>query len=141
MPSAIWMTAPIAFAFFTPLGLFWVYLLASGWPRVVSWWIAEPHGDPVLTGVDWLVTRTRRTTRERSVSRARLEAEGAAEPDRLYPGTWAELPDVDLVGVVIAPEAPAGTKARSSSRQTGWYTLGEPFDRRRPGSAFAPSIR
>ena len=129
VPSAILMTAPLAFALFTPLGLFCVYLAASGWVRVVSWWIAEPHGDPVLTGLDWLVARTRKTTRERTVSRARLEAEGAEEPDRLYPGTWAELPEVDLV-VVASRRKPGWQKGTFVITPDAWYTLGEPFDRR-----------
>ena len=128
VPSAIWMTAPLAFALFTPLGLFSIYLVVSGWARVVSWWIAEPHGDPALTGLDWLVRRTRHTTRQRSVSRARLDAEGAAEPDRLYPGTWAELPDVDLV-VVASRRKPGWQKGTFVITPDGWYTLGEPFDR------------
>ena len=131
VPSAIWMTAPLAFAFFTPLGLFSIYLLGSGLARAVSGWIAEPHGDPVLTGIDWLVTRTRTTTRERSVSRARLEAEGAAEPDRLYPGTWASLPDVDLV-VVASRRKPGWQKGTFVITPDGWFTLGEPFDRKTP---------
>ena len=130
-PMAISMLSPIAFAFFMPLGLFAIYLVASGWIRVVSWWIAEPHGDPVLTGIDWLVSRTRRTTQERSVSRARLEAEGAAEPDRLYPGTWASLPDVDMV-VVASRRKPGWQKGTFVITPDGWYTLGEPFDRRLP---------
>jgi hypothetical protein len=131
VPSAIWMTAPLAFAFFTPLGLFSVYLLVSGWARVVSWWIAEPHGDPLLTGLDWLVTRTRTTTRERSVSRARLEAEGAEEPDRRYPGTWASLPDVEFV-VVSARRKPGWQKGTFVITPDGWFTLGQPFDRQMP---------
>lgn len=131
VPSAIWMTAPLAFAFFTPVGLFSVYLLASGWARVVSWWVDAPHGDPVLTGIDWLVTRTRRSATEGSVRRARLGAEGAEEPDRLYPGTWASLPDVDLV-VVASRRKPDWLKGTFVITPDGWYTLGAPFDRQTP---------
>lgn len=131
MPSTIWMTAPIAFALFTPLGLFSVYLAVSGWTRVVAWWFAEPHGDPLLTGIDWLVRRTRTTTRERSASRARLEAEGAEEPDRRYPGTWASLPDVDFV-VVSARRKAGWQKGTFVITPDGWFTLGEPFDRKLP---------
>ena len=130
-PAAISMFSPIAFAFFTPLGLLSVYLIASGWVRVVSWWISEPHGDPLLTGIDWLVTRTRTTRQQRFVARTRLEAEGTEEPDRLYPGTWASLPDVDLVVVASRRKADwhKGTFVITSD---GWYTLGQPFDRKTP---------
>jgi hypothetical protein len=128
VPGTIWMTAPLAFAFFTPLGLFSLYLAASGWVRVVSWWVDEPHGDPVLSGIDSLARRTRTTKRERSVSRARLDAEGAEEPDRLYPGTWASLPDVDLV-VVASRRKPGWQTGTFVITPDGWYTLGEPFDR------------
>ncbi|MDO8677170.1 MAG: hypothetical protein Q7R30_01195 [Acidobacteriota bacterium] len=128
VPFAISIVSPIAFAFFTPLGLFSVYLVASGWLRVASWWVAEPHGDPVLTGLDWLARRTRRSAKEGSVRRARLGAEGAEEPDRLYPGTWASLPDVDLV-VVASRRKPGWQKGTFVITPDGWYTLGAPFDR------------
>ncbi len=131
VPAAISILSPIAFAFFTPLGLFSVYLVASGWLRVVSWWIAEPHGDPVLTGIDWLFHRTRRSAREGALRRTRLEAEGAEEPDRLYHGTWAGLPDVDLV-VVASRRKPEWQKGTFVITPDGWYTLGEPFDRQTP---------
>ena len=127
-PLAISILSPIAFAFFTPLGLFCVYLAGSGWLRVVSWWIAEPHGDPVLTGLDWLARRTRRSAKEGSARRARLGAEGAEEPDRLYPGTWASLPDVDLV-VVASRRKPGWQQGTFVITADGWYTLGAPFER------------
>ncbi len=131
VPAAIWMTAPVAFALFTPLGLFSVYLVASGFIRVVSWWVAEPHGDPVLTGIDWLASRTRRSAREGSERRARLDAEGAEEPDRLYHGAWAGLPGVDLV-VVASRRKPGWQTGTFVITPDGWYTLGEPFDRQTP---------
>jgi hypothetical protein len=131
VPAAIWMTAPVAFALFTPLGLFSLYLVVSGWLRVVSWWIAQPHGDPLLTFVDWIVRRTRHSAREGSARRTRLEAEGAEEPDRLYHGTWAGLPDVDLV-VVASRQKPDWQKGTFVITPDGWFTLGAPFDRRTP---------
>lgn len=128
LPAAVSMISPFAFAFFTPLGLFAIYLMASGLLRVASWWSAEPHGDPVLTGVDWLFSRTRRAVHDRSMRRARLKAEGVEEPDRLYVGDWAGLPYVDLV-VVASRRKPGWQAGTFVITPDGWYTLGPEFDR------------
>lgn len=131
VPAALWMVAPVAFAFFTPLGLFAVYLIASGWFRVVSWWIASPHGDPLLTGIDALYHRSRVSAAARSTQRERLEAEGTDEPDRRYPGVWADLPGVDFV--IVAARRKAGwTAGTFVITEEGWFTLGQPFDRPTP---------
>ena len=127
----MWMVAPIAFAFFTPIGLFAVYLVASGWFRVVSWWIASPHGDPLLTGIDTLLHRRRVSAAARSKQRERLEAEGAEEPDRRYPGDWADVPDADFV-IVAARRKPDWTAGTFVITPDGWFTLGQPFDRPMP---------
>lgn len=131
VPAAIWMVAPIAFAFFTPIGLFAVYLVASGWFRVVSWWIASPHGDPLLTGIDTLLHRRRVSAAARSKQRERLAAEGAEEPDRRYPGDWAGVPDTDFV-IVAARQKPDWTAGTFVITPDGWFTLGQPFDRPMP---------
>jgi len=121
----------VAFVFFTPLGLISVYLTASGAVRAVSSLIDEPFGDPILTGLDSLLGRTRRGMRDSYRRRARARAEGPEVSDRLFTGEWAGLPDVTCVLV-------------SSRRKTGWnpgvfvitsdqwYTLGEPFDLQMP---------
>ena len=54
IPSALYATAPLTFALFTPLGLFCAYLVLSGLVRIVASYIDEAHGDPILSGVDWL---------------------------------------------------------------------------------------
>ena len=131
VPAAIWMTAPVTFAFFTPLGLFSLYLVVSGWLRVVSWWIEQPHGDPLLSGADWLIRSTRRSAREGSARRARLEAEGVDEPDRRYKGNWAGLADADFV-IVASRRKPGWNKGTFVITPDGWFTLGEPFDRQTP---------
>lgn len=131
VPAALWMVSPVAFAFFTPIGLFSTYLVASGWFRVVAWWVGEPHGDPILTGLDTLIHRTRHSAAARSSQRTRTAAEGTDEPDRRYPGQWADLPDVDFVIVAARRKAgwTAGTFVITSD---GWFTLGQSFDRPMP---------
>lgn len=131
VPAALWMVAPVAFAFFTPIGLFAVYLVASGWFRVVSWWIGSPHGDPLLTGIDALVHRGRVSAAARSTQRERLEAEGTDEPDRRYTGDWADVPDADFV-IVAARRKPDWTAGTFVITPDGWFTLGRSFDRPMP---------
>jgi len=131
VPAAVWMVAPIAFAFFTPVGLFSIYLIASGWLRAASWWVASPHGDPVLTGVDALIDRTRRASAAREVRRSREREEGADQPDRRYTGEWADLPGVDFV-IVTARRKAGWTAGTFVITPDGWFTLGPPFDRPMP---------
>ena len=128
VPSAYMMVAYFGYLFLTPRGLFSLYLVASGLVRAVSAWIDEPFGDPILTGVDTLLHRTRRASVARSRHRERTAAEGADEPDRRYPGTWADLPDVDFV-VVAARRKPDWTAGTFVITPDGWFTLGQPFDR------------
>ena len=130
-PFASMLFAPVAFAFFTPLGLLATYLVLSGLARVFGSVTLNPFGDPLLTGLDHLVRGTRTRTHERSERRHREREEGADVPDRVYEGSWANLAGVDYV-VVSARRKPgweAGTFVITPDR---WYTLGTPFDMRTP---------
>ncbi len=128
MPPPLMLLTGFTFAFFTPTGLLCGYLMASGLIRAVSWWIDEPFGDPVLTGIDTLIHRTRHSAAARSSHRTRTTAEGTDEPDRRYPGPWADLPDVDFV--VVAARRKAGwTAGTFVITPDGWFRLGQPFDR------------
>ncbi len=131
VPAALWLVAPVAFAFFTPAGLFAVYLVASGWFRAASWWVASPHGDPLLTLIDTLLHRRRAAAAARATQRERTDAEGADEPDRRYSGAWAGLPGADFV-IVAARRKPDWTAGTFVITPDGWFTLGEPADRRLP---------
>lgn len=131
VPSGLAMTAPIAFVFFTPLGLFATYLVVSSFLRLAAASADETHGDPILTGIDWLARRTRGSHVERTARVERERLEGRAEPDRLYDGNWAGLPDVTYV-VVAARRKPEWTKGTWVMTSDGWFTLGEPFDRPTP---------
>ena len=131
VPSGYMMAAYFGYLFFTPRGLFSLYLVASGLVRTVSAWIDEPFGDPILTGIDTTLHRTRRASAARSSRRERVAAEGAEEPDRRYPGAWADLTGVDFV-VVAARRKPGWSAGTFVITPDGWFTLGEPFDRPTP---------
>lgn len=131
VPAALWMVAPVAFAFFTPLGLFSIYLVVSGLARAAAGWIDEPFGDPILTGVDTLFHRLRGTAVTRATERERLAVEGADESDRRYAGDWADLPGVDFV-IVAARRKTDWTAGTFVVTEDGWFTLGQPFDRPTP---------
>lgn len=130
-PAAIYMTAPISFAFFTPLGVFATYLVITSIVRIAASYIDEPHGDPILTGVDALARRTFGSHRQRTARAAREELEGADEPDRRYDGDWAGLTGVDYV-IVAARRKSEWQKGTFVITSDGWFTLGEPFDRPTP---------
>lgn len=131
VPSPYMLASYLGYLFVTPRGLISLYLVASGLARAVSSWTGEPFGDPILTGVDTVLHRTRTTSAARSVQAARTTAEGADEPDRRYPGAWADLPEVAFVIVAARRKADwtAGTFILTAD---GWFTLGQPFDRPMP---------
>ncbi len=131
VPGAIYATAPLAFAFFTPLGLLSLYLAGASFVRIVASYIDEPHGDPILTGADALARRLRTSHRSRTARAAREQREGKNEPDRLYAGSWAGLPEVTYV-VVAARRKADWTRGTWVITGDGWFTLGEPFDRPTP---------
>jgi hypothetical protein len=131
VPSPYMMVGFIGYLFFTPRGLFSVYLVFSGLARAVSAWTGEPFGDPILTGIDTLSFRTRGTAVARAAVRERLTLEGADEPDRRYPGAWADLPAVDFV-IVSARRKAGWTAGTFVVTGDGWFTLSEPFDRPTP---------
>jgi len=131
IPSALYAMAPITFLFFTPLGLFAGYLALSGLVRVVGSYIDEAHGDPILTGVDWLGRRLFTSQKEKAARVERAKLEKTDEPDRRYSGEWAGLTGVDFV-IVSARRKPGWTKGTWVTTDDGWFVLGEPFDRPMP---------
>jgi len=126
------LPAFLGYVLFTPRGAVSLYLALSGFFRTVSWYVEEPMGDPLLTGIDSVVRRSRATHRTRSERTARERLEGADEPDRRYDGEWAGLPDATYV-IVAARRKPGWSKGTwVMTENDGWYTLGEPFDRPTP---------
>jgi len=131
VPSPYMIVAYLGYVFFTPRGLFSLYLVGSGLARAVSGWIGEPFGDPILTAIDALIHRMRGAATKRASHRQRLAAEGADEPDRRYAGAWADLPGVDFV-IVTARRKAGWTAGTFVITPDGWFTLGQPFDRPMP---------
>jgi hypothetical protein len=132
IPSALYATAPLAFAFFTPIGLFCTYLVFSGFARVVASYVDEAHGDPVLSGADWLGRRLFTSRQQRTVRVERARLERTDEPDRRHDGEWAGLTGVDFV-IVSARRKPGWSKGTwVITNDDGWFVLGEPFDRPMP---------
>jgi hypothetical protein len=112
-------------------GVLSLYLTFTGMLRAIGWLVDEPFGDPILTGLDSLISRGRVSQRQRSARVAREKLEGNDEPDRRYPGEWAGLPDVAFV-IVAARRKPGWTKGTWVITDDGWFVLGEPFDRPTP---------
>jgi hypothetical protein len=125
------LPAFLGYVFFTPRGLFSLYLTITGLLRAVAWFVDEPFGDPILTGIDSVISGTRRSHRVKSERAARERLERANEPDRLHDGEWAGVPDATYV-VVAARRKPGWTKGTWVITNDGWFTLGEPFDRPTP---------
>jgi hypothetical protein len=137
MPAAqvTWISSfflPFTFAFFTPIGLFSTYLTFSGVVRMISVFVDDARGDPILTTIDSVARRlwTRRQRRAATNTRERLE--GVDVPDVLVTGAAAGFPDVDLVVIASRrkPEWDAGAIVVTDEK---WFKLGTPEDRQMPG--------
>lgn len=131
VPMALYATAPLAFALFSPLGLFCTYLVFSSFVRIVTAYVDEPIGDPLLTLADAVTQRRSTRKQHRAAAAARTKLERGDEPDRRYDGEWAGLTDVAFV-IVSARRKPGWTKGTWVITPDGWFVLGEPFDRPMP---------
>src|SRR4029453_6201725 len=112
----------------TPPGWLTLYLVGSGGVRAGAAWFDDPVGDPILTGLDYLLygQRERRTARNEQRTRATLE--GPETRDRVLSGATAGIPGCDLVVV-------------TARRKAGWelgvvvytadacYRIGDPVER------------
>lgn len=131
VPAGVYLTAPVAFALFSPLGLLATYLVVTSLFRIVSSYIGEPQGDPILTGVDAIARRSFGSYRQLTADASREKLEGADQPDQRFEGEWAGLTGVTFV-IVAARRKPEWTKGTTVITRDGWFTLGEPFDRPTP---------
>lgn len=134
LSQRLWTAPPmmiqvyISYVFFTPRGLFSLYLVATGFIRYGSWFVGDMMGDPILTLLDSTWRRLLRKQHDDRARKDRLALEKDDEPDRRYGGEWAGLKDIDFV-IVSARRKPGWTKGTYVMTSDGWYVLGEPFDR------------
>jgi len=131
VPYGVSVLTLFIFIFFTPTGLFALYLTASGTLRAISAWFDDPSGDFVLSGLQWAATTMFEKNRRERGQIARERLEGADAPDVLQTGAWAGLPDADYVVLAARRKAEwnAGAIVLTSS---DWYKLGVPFDIQTP---------
>ena len=130
-PPPLMMAAYFGYVFFTARGLISLYLTLSGFVRCAAWLVDEPIGDPIIGGLDAVISGSRQSHRLRVERDARGRLEGADEPDRLHDGAWAGVPEATYV-VVAARRKPGWTSGTWVITNDGWFTLGEPFDRPTP---------
>jgi hypothetical protein len=128
---AVSMFALPAFLFFTPLGLFTLYLFVTGLYRSIACAVGDARGDPLLGlahfGVSTLVLRRR----QRVAAEVRAAQEGADAPDVLLTGREGGAPEAAFV--VVAARVKDGWELGTFvMTEDAWYRLGDSFDRRFP---------
>jgi hypothetical protein len=116
------------FLLLTPLGWLTLYLIGTGLLRGVAAWVYDPFGEPILTGIDYVISRgwTRRVTRKASETREELE--GPEVADRVVSPAAAGIPDCDFA-IVASRRKPGWERGLAVFTQDGCYRLGEPVER------------
>ncbi len=97
------------FLFLTPLGWATTYLGTTGALRLASAILDEGLGDPILTGLDTMLVRSRRGTRRTLEGLQREAMEGPEMPDRIASSAQLGITAADFVIV-------------ASRRKPGWDT-------------------
>jgi hypothetical protein len=126
--SAFGGLAIFEFLLLTPLGWLAMYLLGTGTYRAIAAYFDDPFGEPVLTGIDYLVSRgwTRRATRKAIGTREALE--GPEVADRVVSPAAAGIPDCDFA--IVASRRKAGwERGVAVFTQDRCYRIGEPLER------------
>lgn len=118
-PAAFTALALPLFLFTTPAGWLTMYLAVTGLVRAIAPVLDDGLGDPILTGIDTILARTRRGTRRRLEHMQREELEGPAMPDRIMSAQTLGVagdfvivssrrkPDWEKGTVVMTPDATA----------------------------------
>lgn len=116
------------FLLLTPQGWLTSYLLGTGAYRGIAAYFDDPFGDPLLTGIDYLVSSgwTRRAARKAAVTREALE--GPEVADRVVSPAAAGIPDCDFA-IVASRRKPGWERGVAVFTQDGCYRLGEPVER------------
>ena len=122
---------PLTFVVATPIGAVTFYLVITSIFRIITAWVDDPQGDPLLTIGDWLLFRQKEKREVRQKKELRESLEGAEVHDRLVTGAKAGIPDAELV--VIASRVKAGwVKGAYIITSDKWYRLAEPVHRDTP---------
>jgi hypothetical protein len=116
------------FLFLTPTGLVTLYLIGSGATRGAAAWFDDPIGDPLLTGVDTLLSSGRARHHRDTEQRRRDALEGPEVPDRAVTSAAAGLPGCDLVIVASRQKAGWGNGVTVFTADAA-YRIGEPVER------------
>ena len=126
VPYGVSVLTLFIFLFFTPTGLFSLYVVVSGTIRAIAGWLDEPEGDLLLTAVYAATSRLAGSHRATRAQRTRERLEGANEPDRLVTGDSVDVA-ADYVVVASRRKAEwlAGAIVMTSEE---WYRLGAPKD-------------
>jgi hypothetical protein len=110
------------FILLTPAGWASTYLGLSGTLRGIAAAVGEPLGDPLLTGIDALVSKSSRDYRTRAATRARESLEGPEVPDRSVRGSQVGIPAADLV-IVAARRKPGWDVGTAVDTGARWFRL------------------
>jgi hypothetical protein len=115
------------FLLLTPKGWLTLYLIVSGTLRGMAAWFDDPVGDPILTGLDTMMSKWRATRSDRAADSARAAIEGPEVPDRMVSSQAAGIPGCDLV--VVSSRRKAGwERGVAVFTQEACYRLGEPVE-------------
>jgi hypothetical protein len=120
--------ALFTFLLLTPKGWLTMYLGGTGGFRMICAWLEDPIGDPVLTGLDYILYRRRERRRARRDREARDALEGPETPDRIVSSARAEIPGCDLV-IVSSRRKPGWARGVVVYTGTTCYRIGDPVER------------
>jgi hypothetical protein len=122
---------PLTFVIATPIGLVSAYLVLTSFIRIISAWVDDPLGDPLLTFADWLLFRSKTKRDMRQKKELRESLEGAEVADRVVSGAKAGIPEAELV-VITSRRKPEWVKGAFIITSDKWYRLAEPVHRDTP---------
>jgi len=116
------------FLLLTPEGWLTMYLVGTGGVRAAAAWFDDPIGDPLLTGIDAVLARTRRRRRDRNERGTRETLEGPEVGDRIVSAANAGIPGCDLV-VVSSRRKPGWERGVVVYTTAAVFRIGEPVER------------
>jgi hypothetical protein len=120
--------AIFTFLLLTPLGWLTMYLTSTGTLRAVAAYFDDPFGEPLLTGVDYVVSRGWTGRAERKAIGQRRALEGPEVADRVVTPHAAGIPDCDFA-IVASRRKPGWERGVAIFTQDGCYRLGDPVER------------